>query len=613
MTKLSVAVKGASDSGVSAELEAYARRISATPPGMCPVASQLTLLETGAAQTCGKCVPCRDGLPQLASLVRSILDCKATAADLDRARVLAEMIRDASDCAIGYEAAAQFLAGLEAHADEYASHIENRACTEGTEQKVPCEALCPAHVNVPAYIALVAAGDYAGAVNMVRKDNPLPTACALVCEHPCERRCRRGLLDAPINIRGIKKFAVDSCAADKAPVPARSAQTNRRVAVIGGGPSGLTCAYFLSLMGHDVVIFEARKHLGGMLRYGIPNYRFPRERLQEDIDCILSTGVEIKYNTKIGEAITIDDLRKEYDAVYVSIGAQSDKKVGVEGEESKNVYSAVDLLGSIGSDNPPDFTGKRVVVIGGGNVAMDCVRSSLRLGASEAKIVYRRRKEDMTALPEEVDGALEEGCGLMQLHAPLRIEADENGNACALWAQPQIIGKIDAWGRAKVSAAAKEPVRIAADVVVVAIGQGIETRHFEQAGMSVKRGNLAALPDGMVSDLPGVFAGGDCVTGPATVIRAIAAGKVAAANIDNYLGFNHLISVDVDIPAAISEDKHHCARVNLGEKDAQERKDNFEHIECGMTAQEAAQECGRCLRCDHYGYGIFKGGRAAIW
>ena len=209
--------------------------------------------------------------------------------------------------------------------------------------------------------------------------------------------------------------------------------------------------------------------------------------------------------------------------------------------------------------------------------------------------------------------ALEEGCGLMQLHAPLRIEADENGNACALWAQPQIIGKIDAWGRAKVSAAAKEPVRIAADVVVVAIGQGIETRHFEQAGMSVKRGNLAALPDGMVSDLPGVFAGGDCVTGPATVIRAIAAGKVAAANIDNYLGFNHLISVDVDIPAAISEDKHHCARVNLGEKDAQERKDNFEHIECGMTAQEAAQECGRCLRCDHYGYGIFKGGRAAIW
>ena len=448
-------------------------------------------------------------------------------------------------------------------------------------------------------------------MRLIRKDNPFPTACALICEHPCEARCRRNMLDSSVNIRGLKRYAVDN--AGVVPAPVCGPSTGKRVAIVGGGPSGLSAAYYLQLMGHSCTVFELRPKLGGMLRYGIPNYRFPRERLQEDIDCILSTGVEIKYNTKIGENITIDDLRKEYDAVYVSIGAQSDKKVGIEGEESKNVYSAVDLLGSIGSDNPPDFTGKRVVVIGGGNVAMDCVRSSLRLGASEAKIVYRRRKEDMTALPEEVDGALEEGCGLMQLHAPLRIEADENGNACALWAQPQIIGKIDAWGRAKVSAAAKEPVRIAADVVVVAIGQGIETRHFEQAGMSVKRGNLAALPDGMVSDLPGVFAGGDCVTGPATVIRAIAAGKVAAANIDNYLGFNHLISVDVDIPAAISEDKHHCARVNLGEKDAQERKDNFEHIECGMTAQEAAQECGRCLRCDHYGYGIFKGGRAAIW
>ena len=419
------------------------------------------------------------------------------------------------------------------------------------------------------------------------------------------------MLDDSINIRGLKRYAVDN--AGVVPAPVCNPPTGKRVAIVGGGPSGLSAAYYLQLMGHQCDVFELRPKLGGMLRYGIPSYRFPRERLQEDIDCILSTGVTVHYNTKIGESITIDQLRNEFDAVYVSIGAQSDKKVGIEGEESGNVYSAVDLLGSIGSDNPPDFSGKRVLVIGGGNVAMDCVRSALRLGAKEAKIVYRRRKVDMTALPEEVDGALEEGCELIELHAPLRIEADAEGNACALWVQPQIIGPIDAWGRAKVSAAKKDEVRIEADVVVVAIGQGIETRHFEEAGMSVKRGNLAALPDGMVSDLPGVFAGGDCVTGPATVIRAIAAGKVAAANIDNYLGFNHLISVDVDIPAPGYEDKRHCARVNLTEKPAQERKNNFDHIECGMTAEEAAQECSRCLRCDHYGYGIFKGGRAAIW
>ena len=611
MSRLKIAIENEAVQTVERLYKDLERRIVASPPGICPVDLALNFLRLCHAQTCGKCVPCRIGLGQLATYLEDVLDGRATMATLGEIERLAKDIEISADCAIGTEAARMVLRGLDGFRDEYVAHIQTGNCTYHINQPVPCVALCPAGVDIPGYIALIREGRCADAVRLIRKDNPFPTACALICEHPCEARCRRSMLDSSVNIRGLKRYAVDN--AGVVPAPVCGPSTGKRVAIVGGGPSGLSAAYYLQLMGHSCTVFELRPKLGGMLRYGIPNYRFPRERLQEDIDCILSTGVEIKYNTKIGESLTIDDLRRQYDAVYVSIGAQSDKKVGIEGEESKNVYSAVDLLGSIGSDNPPDFTGKRVVVIGGGNVAMDCVRSSLRLGASEAKIVYRRRKEDMTALPEEVDGALEEGCGLMQLHAPLRIEADENGNACALWAQPQIIGKIDAWGRAKVSAAAKEPVRIAADVVVVAIGQGIETRHFEQAGMSVKRGNLAALPDGMVSDLPGVFAGGDCVTGPATVIRAIAAGKVAAANIDNYLGFNHLISVDVDIPAAISEDKHHCARVNLGEKDAQERKDNFEHIECGMTAQEAAQECGRCLRCDHYGYGIFKGGRAAIW
>ena len=611
MSRLKIAIENEAVQTVERLYKDLERRIVASPPGICPVDLALNFLRLCHAQTCGKCVPCRIGLGQLATYLEDVLDGRATMATLGEIERLAKDIEISADCAIGTEAARMVLRGLDGFRDEYVAHIQTGNCTYHINQPVPCVALCPAGVDIPGYIALIREGRCADAVRLIRKDNPFPTACALICEHPCEARCRRNMLDSSVNIRGLKRYAVDN--AGVVPAPVCGPSTGKRVAIVGGGPSGLSAAYYLQLMGHSCTVFELRPKLGGMLRYGIPNYRFPRERLQEDIDCILSTGVEIKYNTKIGETITIDDLRKEYDAVYVSIGAQSDKKVGIEGEESKNVYSAVDLLGSIGSDNPPDFTGKRVVVIGGGNVAMDCVRSSLRLGASEAKIVYRRRKEDMTALPEEVDGALEEGCGLLQLHAPLRIEADENGNACALWAQPQIIGKIDAWGRAKVSAAAKEPVRIAADVVVVAIGQGIETRHFEEAGMSVKRGNLAALPDGMVSDLPGVFAGGDCVTGPATVIRAIAAGKVAAANIDNYLGFNHLISVDVDIPAAISEDKHHCARVNLGEKDAQERKGNFEHIECGMTAQEAAQECGRCLRCDHYGYGIFKGGRAAIW
>ena len=611
MSRLKIAVENQAVQTVERLYKDLERRIVASPPGICPVDLALNFLRLCHAQTCGKCVPCRIGLGQLATYMEDVLEGRASMDTLAQIERLAHDIELSADCAIGWEAARMVSRGVVGFRDEYIAHITTGNCQYHINQPVPCVALCPAGVDIPGYIALIREGRCADAVRLIRKDNPFPTACALICEHPCEARCRRNMLDDSVNIRGLKRYAVDN--AGVVPAPVCNPSTGKRVAIVGGGPSGLSAAYYLQLMGHQCDVFELRPKLGGMLRYGIPSYRFPRERLQEDIDCILSTGVTVHYNTKIGETVTIDQLRNEFDAVYVSIGAQTDKKVGIEGEESGNVYSAVDLLGSIGSDNPPDFSGKRVLVIGGGNVAMDCVRSALRLKAKEAKIVYRRRKVDMTALPEEVDGALEEGCELIELHAPLRIEADAEGNACALWVQPQIIGPIDAWGRAKVSAAKKDEVRIEADVIVVAIGQGIETRHFEEAGMSVKRGNLAALPDGMVSDLPGVFAGGDCVTGPATVIRAIAAGKVAAANIDNYLGYNHLISVDVQIPAPGYEDKRHCARVNLTEKPAQERKENFDHIECGMTAEEAAQECSRCLRCDHYGYGIFKGGRAAIW
>ena len=570
MSRLKIAIENRAVQTVERLYKDLERRIVASPPGLCPVDLALSFLRLCHAQTCGKCVPCRIGLGQLAEYLEDVLEGRATMDTLGEIERLANDIETTADCAIGIEAAQMVARGLEGFREEYIAHITTGNCTYHINHPVPCVALCPAGVDIPGYIALIRAGRCADAVRLIRKDNPFPTACGLICEHPCEARCRRNMLDAAVNIRGLKRYAVDN--AGVVPAPVCGPSTGKRVAIVGGGPSGLSAAYYLQLMGHSCTVFEMRPRLGGMLRYGIPSYRFPRERLQEDLDCILSTGVEVRFNTKIGADITIDQLRQEYDAVYVSIGAQTDKKVGIDGEESRNVYSAVDLLGSIGCETPPDFTGKRVVVIGGGNVAMDCVRSSLRLGASEAKIVYRRRKVDMTALAEEVDGALEEGCQLLELHAPVRIEADEDGCAAALWAQPQIIGAIDAWGRARVTPANREPVRVEADVVIVAIGQGIETRHFEEAGISVKRGNIAALPDGMVSDLPGVFAGGDCVTGSATVIRAIAAGKVAAANIDNYLGFNHLISVDVDIPAADYEDKPHCARVNLSQIPAAQRR-----------------------------------------
>ncbi len=611
MSRLKIATKNVAGQTVERLYKDLERRIVASPPGICPVDLALNFLRLCHAQTCGKCVPCRVGLGQLADYLNQVLEGEATMETLGEIERLAKVISNSADCAIGYEAANMVLRGLEGFRDDYVAHIKNGKCTNHITQAIPCVALCPAGVDIPGYIALVNEGRYADAVRLIRKDNPFPTACALICEHPCEARCRRSMFDTAVNIRGLKRFAVDN--AGVVPAPPCAAATGKRVAIVGGGPSGLSAAYFLSLMGHKCVVYEMKSKLGGMLRYGIPNYRFPRERLQEDIDCVLSTGVEVKYNTKIGENFSIKDLRDQYDAVYIAIGAHNDKKIGIEGEDSNNVMSAVELLDNIGNDNVPDFTGKTVAVVGGGNVAMDCVRSAVRLGAKRAIIAYRRRKGDMTALPEEVEGALEEGCELMELSSPVRIEADENGNAVALWVKPQIIGRMDEWGRARPSDSSKPEVRVACDIVIVAIGQGIESRHFEEAGMPVKRGNITAMDDGEIINIPGVFAGGDCVTGPATVIRAIAAGKVAAANIDEYLGYNHLISVDIDIPAASHADKPACGRVNLTNVPADERKCNFDHIECGMTLEEAEQESSRCLRCDHFGYGNFKGGRAEIW
>ena len=611
MSRLKIATKNVAGQTVERLYKDLERRIVASPPGICPVDLALNFLRLCHAQTCGKCVPCRVGLGQLADYLNQVLEGEATMETLGEIEKLAKVISNSADCAIGYEAANMVLRGLEGFRDDYVAHIKNGKCTNHITQAIPCVALCPAGVDIPGYIALVNEGRYADAVRLIRKDNPFPTACALICEHPCEARCRRSMFDTAVNIRGLKRFAVDN--AGVVPAPPCAAATGKRVAIVGGGPCGLSAAHFLSLMGHMCVVYEMKSTLGGMLRYGIPNYRFPRERLQEDIDCVLSTGVEVKYNTKIGENFSIKDLRDQYDAVYIAIGAHNDKKIGIEGEDSNNVMSAVELLDNIGNDNVPDFTGKTVAVVGGGNVAMDCVRSAVRLGAKRAIIAYRRRKEDMTALPEEVEGALEEGCELMELSSPVRIEADENGNAVALWVKPQIIGRMDEWGRARPSDSSKPEVRVACDIVIVAIGQGIESRHFEEAGMPVKRGNITAMDDGEIINIPGVFAGGDCVTGPATVIRAIAAGKVAAANIDEYLGYNHLISVDIDIPAASHADKPACGRVNLTNVPADERKCNFDHIECGMTLEEAEQESSRCLRCDHFGYGNFKGGRAEIW
>ena len=587
------------------------RRIAASPPGLCPVDMSLSFLQLCHAQSCGKCVPCRIGLGQLSKLIATVLDGTGSMDTIAIIEKTARSILNTADCAIGRDAARLVLDGLEGFRDDYEEHVNHRRCLAGLQLPVPCVALCPAGVDVPGYMALVGEGRCADAVRLIRKDNPFPTACAYICEHPCEARCRRNMIDDAINIRGLKRYAVDH--AGVVPQPECAPSTGKKVAIIGGGPSGLSCAYYLALMGHKATVFEERDKLGGMLRYGIPSYRFPRHLLDEEIDSILSLGIEAHTNVTVGRDISVEELQKEYDCLYIAIGAHQDKKVGIPGEDSRHVLSAVEMLRAIGDDVMPDFTGKRVVVIGGGNVAMDVTRSSIRLGAEKVTCVYRRRVEDMTALPDEVTGAMAEGAEIAALMAPVRIEADEDGSAAALWVQPQIIGEADKSGRPRPNKADLPEVRIPADIIVVAIGQGIEIQGFEQAGVPIKRGTFVAGLSGQVGDMDNLFAGGDCVTGPASAIRAIAAGKVAAANIDEHLGFHHEIKVDVDIPGPRLNNRAPHGRINTTEREACQRRCDFEDIECGLTEEGARTEASRCLRCDHYGYGIFRGGRNEKW
>ena len=591
MSRLEFKQKSQAQKEVEALYGDIQRRVIASPPSQCQVDLTCSFLKLCQAQSCGKCVPCRAGVNQMIRILEKILDLDEPASldDLSLLQKTAETVRDSSDCAVGTETAEIMLKSLRSFEDDYISHIENKRCSDNVldmRNTVPCVAKCPAEVDIPGYISLIKAGRYDDAVKLIRKDNPFPTVCALICEHPCEGHCRRNILDASINIRGL---------------------------IVGGGPSGLTAAYYLTLMGHECKIYERRAQLGGMLRYGIPSYRLPRHRLDWDIKSILSAGIDVELNADINTEEAVNKLMKENDAVYVAIGAHNYKMIGIEGEESKGVLSAVDMLRGIGDDKMPDFKGKRVVVVGGGNVAMDVARTAMRLGASHVDIAYRRRKVDMTALPEEIDGAIAEGCRLLELRTPVRIESDEEGNVKALVVKPQKVGPYDASGRPKSFPAQKEEQVLPCDIVVGAIGQEIDSEVFEKAGVSVLWKKLNTDESMAVEGMEGVFAGGDSVTGPSTVINAIAQGRVAAANIDNYLGYNHEIKVELDIPDPDLTDYIPCGRSELTSRYPDERNRDFDGFENGLLLEEAIQEAGRCLRCDCNNLGAFRGGRHTSW
>ena len=351
-------------------------------------------------------------------------------------------------------------------------------------------------------------------------------------------------------------------------------------------------------MGHRVTYSRTRP-AGRHACAAIPAYR--------RLNSIRAGTITARCGERIG-AHEMAEIADTYHAVYVAVGAQTGKSLRIDGVDAEGVVSAVDLLGAIGDGDYPDFTGKRVVVVGGGNVAMDCARTSVRAGADEVSVVYRRRKDDMTALPAEVESAIAEGVEMIVLEAPASIEVDERGHCTALITQPQMIGPVRG-GRPAPMAADKPTRRIEADIILIAVGQDVVSGPFEEFGMSTTWGCFNADDHLAAEGYDHVFVGGDCQTGPSTVIRAIGAGKVAARNIDEFLGYHHKLPCDIDVPEPLPNDRTPKGRVEITERPARERRLDFDGVENGMSREEVVQECGRCLRCDRFGCGVMEGGR----
>ncbi len=470
----------------------------------------------------------------------------------------------------------------------------------------PCKEACPAHIDVQGYVALIGRGKFAEALDLIRQTIPFPGVIGRVCHHPCEAACNRGEYDQPVAICALKRFVADwemeTGPADPPVVQSKS----QKVAIIGAGPAGLTAAHDLALLGYRVTVFEALPVAGGMLAVGIPDYRLPREVLEREIARIEALGVEIKLNTPIGGEgnPSLEDLRREFDAVFVAVGAHRQRQLRIEGEDLDGVMPGVAFLRelNLGKWEAKGLEGKRVVVVGGGNVAIDASRSALRLGAASVTIVYRRSRAEMPASPWEVEDAEEEGVQFHFLANPVRI-LGEQGRVVGVECVRMELGEPDASGRRRPIPIAGSEFTLEADVIIPAIGQMPDLGFVAGGELSItRRGTLVAHPDTLVTELPGVFAGGDAVSGPATAIEAIAAGSQAARNIHRYLQGEELVGPREGLPVVPFEEvdlrrAQRAARAVMPKLPAESRTADFAEVELGFDREQAVAEALRCLNC----------------
>jgi formate dehydrogenase beta subunit len=484
----------------------------------------------------------------------------------------------------------------------------------------PCQQTCPAEINIPKYIHQIKTGDYEGAVNTIRERNPLLLACGRVCPHPCEDYCRRGLEDEAVSINQLKRFAADYEMKSGRRVPISCApDTGKKIAVIGGGPAGLSCAYFFRRLGHGVTIFDAMPKLGGMIRYGIPEYRLPKEVLAWEIQGILDLGIEHKPNMMLGRDFDIGSLMAAgFDAVFLGIGAWKDYSLRVEGEDLKGCYTGINFLTNFAlwqQEKPHEkrpFVGKRCAVIGGGNTAIDCVRTLIRLGAQEVSIVYRRTRKEMPANLVEIEAAEHEGVKFTFLAAPTRVVGDEEGQVVGLEYQKMELGEPDASGRRRPVPIEGSETIMDIDMLITAIGQGPDVFFKDESKRLDKDLNLtrwntidSADPIALQSSIPYIFTGGDAATGADLVVSAIGGGRRAARSIHTYLTGKDVTPPEKTlfkkhIPVSIFESVPGISklpRTKMPELPVEERVKSFVEADLVISEEEALYESNRCLQC----------------
>jgi NADH-quinone oxidoreductase subunit F len=565
------------------------------------------------AESCGKCVPCRMGTKTMLGILDRITSGEGTMEDLKNLEDLGAEIKNTSLCGLGQTAANPVLSTIRYFRKEYEAHIIEKRCPAVVCKDIissPCQHVCPIETDVPAYLTLIGQGKFSEALELIRITNPLPAVCGRVCHHPCESKCRRKDLDEAISIRTLKRVAADFAAQDEAAgkysIHVKKISGNgKKVAIIGGGPAGLTAAHYLGLSDFSPIIFEAQKVAGGMLTLGIPEYRLPRDTLQHEIAAIEKMGAKLHLNTPVGKDLTFEKIRLDHEAVFIATGAHVDLKMGIPGEDAKGVYESLSFLRKInlGEEVP---LGKNVAVVGGGNTAIDATRVALRMGA-DVTIMYRRTRKEMPADEMEIEEALHEGAILEQLVAPVKV-LTKGGKLTGVECIRMELGEPDSSGRRRPEPMEGSEFEIPLDNLIVAVSGQPDLEFLgENHGLEISRWNsIDVHPFTQMTNIEGVFAGGDVVTGPWMVIDAIAAGKKAAAHMELFLNGQEVVpqySVTVPNTAPIealelTDEDMTLVRPDMPTTELEKRLQDFAEVELGFSKKTAMKEARRCLRCD---------------